>query len=126
VIRLYALTSVIGFALMVFCVIDIIGTPPERIRNLPKTVWLLLVLFFPIVGSIAWLAVGRPERTAPRERRHERAAPDFPEYDRLGRAAAVDPEKDEEFLRRIKARAEEQRKRYEASRKEDPDPDLEA
>ena len=49
------------------------------------------------------------------------AAPEFPEYDRPGRAASVDPAKDEEFLRQIRERAEEQRRRYEQSKRADPD-----
>ena len=119
-IRLYAVMSVISFALAVFCLIDVIGTPAHRIRNLPKIAWVLLVLFFPLLGSIAWLAAGRPEKTARAPRAYERETPAFPEYDRPGRAAAVDPEKDEEFLRQVRERAEEQRKRYEASRKPEP------
>lgn len=129
-VRLYAIFAVVSFGLLVFCVIDIIGTPAERVRNLPKIWWLLLVLFFPTVGSIAWLAAGRPQAERTARSAYERATPDFPEYDRPGRAAAVDPERDEEFLRQVRARAEEQRKRYEAERrreqqKEQPDADPE-
>jgi hypothetical protein len=120
VIKLYAVMSVISFALVVFCVIDIIGTPAQRVRNLPKMAWLVLVLFFPLLGSIAWLAAGRPEKTARAPRAYERELPEYPEYNRPGRAAAVDPAKDEEFLRQVRERAEEQRKRYEASRKPEP------
>ena len=58
---------------------------------------------------------------AARRSAHERATPAFPEYDRPGRAAATDPEKDEEFLRQVRERAEEQRKRYEQSKKEQPE-----
>ncbi len=119
-IKLYAVMSVISFALVVYCVIDIIGTPAQRVRNLPKMVWLILVLFFPLLGSIAWFAAGRPEKTARAPKAHERETPQYPEYNRPGRAAAADPEKDEEFLRQVRERAEEQRKRYEASRKQEP------
>ena len=45
-----------------------------------------------------------------------RAQPLFPEYDRPGRAAALDPEKDEEFLRQVRERAEEQRRAYREKR----------
>ena len=38
--------------------------------------------------------------------------PQFPEYDRPGRAAATSPEADEEFLRKVRERAEEQRRAY--------------
>ena len=42
----------------------------------------------------------------------ERAAPRFPEYDRPGRAAATRPEDDEEFLRKVRERAEAQRRAH--------------
>ena len=119
-IRLYGLVGVIAFVMFVFCVVDIIGTPAHRARNLPKIWWLILVLLFPLVGCIAWLAAGRPQSAARRASAHEREVPEFPEYDRPGRAAATDPAKDEEFLRQVRERAEEQRKRYEASRKPEP------
>ncbi len=94
----------------VFCVVHVIASREDEIRNLPKTVWLLLVLFFPLVGGVAWLLAGRPSGQ-PRPRSYERRAPEFPEYDRPGRAAGVTPESDAEFLRRVRERAEEQRRR---------------
>jgi hypothetical protein len=79
VIKLYALMSVISFAMLVFCVVDIIGTPADRIRNLPKVAWLLLVLFFPLLGSIAWLAAGRPEKSERYEASRKQEPPAEPE-----------------------------------------------
>lgn len=117
VIKVELLLGVAAFALWVFCLVDVIGSKDSRVRNLPKIAWLLLVLFFPLVGSVAWLVAGRPDGSAGRRSAHEREVPQFPEYDRPGRAAAVDPEKDEAFLRQIRERAEEQRRRYEASRR---------
>ena len=117
VIKLEALLGVVAFALWVFCLVDAIGSPADRVRNLPKVAWIVLILFFPFVGSIAWLVAGRPGSGAARRSAHERETPDFPEYDRPGRAAALDPEKDDEFLRQVRQRAEEQRKRYEADRR---------
>ena len=118
-IKLELLLGVVAFALCVYCLVDVIGSPEHRVRNLPKLAWLLLVLLFPLVGSIAWLAAGRPEG---KERRssHDREQSAYPEYDRPGRAAAVDPQRDEEFLRRVRERAEEQRRRYEQSRRPHP------
>jgi hypothetical protein len=125
VIKIEGLVGLVTFALWVFCLVEAISTPDVRMRNLPKVAWVLIVLLFPLVGSIAWLVAGRPESRPRGPSAHDRSVPDFPEYDRPGRAAAVDPEKDEEFLRQIRARAEEQRKRYEQSRRpkpEEPDP----
>lgn len=117
-IKLELLGGVVTFALWVFCLVDVIGTPEGKVRNLPKVGWLVLVLIFPLVGSIAWLVAGRPETRAPKP------PTAFPEYDRPGRATVCDPEKDEAFLREVRARAEEQRRRYEEKRRrEQQEPD---
>jgi len=54
---------------------------------------------------------------APRSR-YERPATELPEYDRPGRAAAIDPEADAEFLRKVRERAEEQRRKAKEQAKE--------
>jgi hypothetical protein len=111
-LRLGEFLGPVILVLWIFSVIDVILAREDEVQHLPKWTWLLLVLFFPLVGSVAWLAIGRPRRgTAPR-RPYEREAPSYPEYDRPGRAAAVDSEADEDFLRRCRERAEEQRRRY--------------
>lgn len=101
--------GILIFGLWLFCVIDCVTTDEGDCRNLPKVGWLLLVLLFPLVGSIAWLVAGRPPRPVARPRAS--GAPTFPEYDRPGRFAAPDPEADAEFLRRCRERAEEQRRK---------------
>ena len=50
----------IELALLVFCVIDVIQSPEIEIRNLPKWTWIVLIIFLPLVGCIAWLVAGRP------------------------------------------------------------------
>ena len=117
VIKMELLLGVVTFALWVYALVDAIGAPSDRVRNLPKALWIVLILFFPLVGSIAWFAAGRPDSGVARRSQYERSQPAFPEYDRPGRAAAVDPEKDQEFLRQVRARAEAQRKAYEEERK---------
>jgi hypothetical protein len=114
VIKLQLLISVVTFALWVFCLVGVIGTPADRVRNLPKLAWVLLVALFPLVGSIAWLVAGRPEGKA---RRATTPPPTRAEYDRPRRPTAVDPHQDEEFRRRVHERAEEQRRRHEQSRR---------
>lgn len=116
-IKLEGLVGIVVFALWVFCLVDAIGTSSDRVRNLAKVAWILLILFFPFIGSIAWLVAGRPDSTRTRRSAYEREQPQFPEYDRPGRAAAVDPEKDAEFLRQIRERAEAQRKQYDEQKK---------
>ncbi|MBB4910835.1 PLD nuclease N-terminal domain-containing protein [Actinophytocola algeriensis] len=105
------LFGVLTFGLWLFCLVDVITTNDGDVRNLPKIGWLLIVLFFPLVGSIAWLVAGRPARAVARPRHLERDMPAYPEYDRPGRFAATDAEADAEFLRRCRERAEEQRRK---------------
>ncbi|MQB01398.1 MAG: hypothetical protein GEU78_14085 [Actinobacteria bacterium] len=49
-----------ALALWVYCIFDVVSTDESLTRNLPKIVWLMLVIFVPTVGSIAWLVLGRP------------------------------------------------------------------
>ena len=55
--------GIVALALLVlwiFCILDVISTEDVLCRNLPKYVWLLIVIILPDVGSIAWLLLGRP------------------------------------------------------------------
>lgn len=114
VIRL--LPGVVILILWIYCLVDVITSRDGEARHLGKTVWIFIVLLFPLVGSLAWLILGRPTEARPLTR-SEGAAPSFPEYERRGRFAAADPEKDDEFLRKVRERAEEQRRAYEAKQR---------
>ena len=109
----------VPLVLCVFCVIDAISSRDDEVRHLSRVWWILLILFFPFVGSIAWLAAGRPVRAPRRTGPYERSASAFPEYDRPGRFAAADPEADEAFLRKVRERAEEQRRKAREERAEE-------
>ena len=79
----------------IFCIIDVITTPADQVRNLPKLVWVLVVVLLADIGSVAWLVAGR----------NWRARTPVP----AGRP--TNPDDDEEFLASLRARAEEQRRR---------------
>jgi hypothetical protein len=116
-IRFEMISGLVVLGLWIFCLVEVIGGDDGAIRNLPKVGWLLIVLFFPLAGSVAWLVAGRPVVTP--AARYERAVPDFPEYDRPGRAVATNPGADEDFLRQVRERAEAQRRSYRESRRTD-------
>ena len=44
------LPAVVAFALAVFCLVDVIGA--REPRNLPKWAWIVMILLFPLVGSL--------------------------------------------------------------------------
>ena len=62
-----AFDGAFGFALLglwLYCIVDVVTTDESLIRNLPKMVWLLIVVFLPDIGSIVWLIAGRPPRAS--------------------------------------------------------------
>jgi hypothetical protein len=94
--------------LWIFCIVDVIMTDEWRVRNMPKGLWLVIVLLLPDIGSVLWLIAGHPWQQPVAK---SRIAQEFPEYDRPGRHVAANPEDDAEFLRGLRARAEEQRRK---------------
>ncbi|MCW2748432.1 MAG: hypothetical protein JWP10_1574 [Nocardioidaceae bacterium] len=114
------LDGVLGIAVLalwIFCLIDVITTDESLCRNLAKVWWLVIVFLFPAVGSIAWIVAGRPQ-AAPNL--PYRGNTGFPEYERPGRFEGASPESDEDFLRQVRERAEEQRRRYREQKRIEP------
>lgn len=56
---LRVLMFLVPLALSVYAFIDCISTKDEDIRHMPKPLWAILVLLFPLVGSISWLIAGK-------------------------------------------------------------------
>jgi hypothetical protein len=52
--------GLVMFMVWIFAVLDVIQTDEILMRNLPKMAWLMIVIFIPTVGAVAWFAVGRP------------------------------------------------------------------
>ncbi|WP_026117437.1 PLD nuclease N-terminal domain-containing protein [Nocardiopsis alkaliphila] len=110
-VYLALLLAVASLVFWVYVLFDVIGADSERVRLLPKPLWAMIVLFLPKLGPAAWFLLGRPAREPAASRGPVGPPPPFPEYEHPGRARASSPEEDEEFLRRCRERAEEQRRR---------------
>ncbi|MCW2525020.1 MAG: hypothetical protein JWO63_3355 [Frankiales bacterium] len=113
--------GLIVFALWIFCVVDVFTTDAVRCRNLPKGVWVVIVLLFFDLGAIAWLVAGHPwdgagSRSLP-YKGNAGTRDRFPEYDRPGRHVPTNPDDDEAFLSEVRRRAEQQRQSYEQRRR---------
>ncbi len=116
--------GVLGLAqlcLIVYCFLDVIRTPAQQVRNLPKPVWLILCFIPPIVGPISWLLFGRPQRSATGNLPYKGNRGIPPEYHRPGRATAYAADDDEAFLRFLRERAEQQRRAAEQQRRQRED-----
>jgi hypothetical protein len=51
--------SVVLLALVIGALVDIIVRRDDQVKHLPKIVWVLLVVFFPLIGCILWFTIGR-------------------------------------------------------------------
>lgn len=85
--RLYILLFLVQIFLAVIALISCISADPDRIRGLPRAAWVVIILLFPLVGSITWFLAGRPATAGrsgsgtwltggPRHTSHRPVAPD--------------------------------------------------
>ena len=56
------IVAVALFMFWIWALLDCIATDSAMCRNLPKPMWLILVLILPDIGALAWLLLGRPEK----------------------------------------------------------------
>lgn len=57
--RMYIVLSAVTFLLVIAALVDIITRDDWQVKHLPKMVWILLVIFLPLIGSVLWFLVGR-------------------------------------------------------------------
>lgn len=51
----------LGFLILwIYCIYDAVTTDESIVRHLPKVAWILIVIFLGDIGSLLWLALGRP------------------------------------------------------------------
>jgi hypothetical protein len=61
---LRVLMFLVPLALSVYAFIDCISTKDDEIRHMPKPLGAILVLLFPLVGSLSWLVAGKKRSPA--------------------------------------------------------------
>ncbi|TFD95191.1 PLDc_N domain-containing protein [Cryobacterium lactosi] len=64
---MYALFSAVLLVLLIAALVDIITRQEGQVKHLPKVLWVILVIFLPVIGSVLWFAIGR-EYPAPADR----------------------------------------------------------
>jgi hypothetical protein len=62
--------------IIVLALIDCSRTPENQIRSLPKWAWLVIIIFVPGIGSLAWIIAGRPKGNGRRRRKGKIVPPD--------------------------------------------------
>jgi hypothetical protein len=123
----FGLVPLLLFALWLYCIFDVIASDAVLVRNLPKGAWLILVIFLPDIGSLAWLLLGRPlyagwrpgdttsRRPPPPRALAPEDSPDFPR-----RALPSDEERLRAWEEDLRRREEELRRDEEGGSSSDP------
>lgn len=70
----------VGFGLSLYALIDCIRTEDERVKGLPKLVWILLIVFVSYLGPIAWIVAGRDRQWPTFEQPRTLAPDDDPDF----------------------------------------------
>ena len=103
--------GVFGLVLLAFwlwAIFDVISTDESMVRNLPKLVWLIVVILLSTIGAVAWLVLGRPQHARAVVRLSD-AAPPADDHDRRARYAELDEELDRRLEAKRLAELDEQR-----------------
>ena len=51
--------SLLVIGVMIFSLVDIIRRDDHQVKHLPKTMWVIIVILLPIIGSVLWFTLGR-------------------------------------------------------------------
>jgi hypothetical protein len=107
-VRLGGILLLAMLAIWLYCLLDAATADKRRVRGLPKTAWVAVVVVTFVVGAIAWLTLGRPRgpERAPRLGASRRTSwpsrPDrFATDGTFRRPGPVAPDDDAEFLARL-------------------------
>jgi hypothetical protein len=76
--RLWVIAAVLLLAVTVYALVDVAVIERGRVRGIPRPVWLVVVLVFPLIGAVLWFVVGRGPR--PAARRGPVAPDDDPDF----------------------------------------------
>ncbi|CAB4909869.1 unannotated protein [freshwater metagenome] len=69
--------AILGIAVYIYFLVDVVRSSRAGSRALPKYVWLPVVVLIPLVGGIIWTAFGRPRNSSAR---HNLAPDDDPKF----------------------------------------------
>jgi hypothetical protein len=86
---LKALVVVVPVVLAIYCLVQVVQSRPDEVRTLPRWGWAVGIVLLPLLGSVAWLVLGRPRGRRPQQPPPRRTRP-------------LAPDDDPDFLRRLR------------------------
>lgn len=105
-----AILTLVTVGVAIYAIVDCWRSRPDEVRYLPRAVWIVAILVFPLMGAVAYLMMGR---TSP-------SGPGGP----AGQRRVIAPDDDPDFLRslEIDRRGKGQPRRPEAPQPPAPEP----
>lgn len=73
-----SLVVLLFFGFWIWALLDVISTDGSMCRNLPKLMWIILVVILGPIGALIWLLLGRPSKADWRPGSTDYAAPRRP------------------------------------------------
>ncbi|MDR7346334.1 PLDc N-terminal domain-containing protein [Enteractinococcus fodinae] len=108
--RLLIPLILVSLGIMIYALIEAISTPSERIRIMPKGVWIVVIVLVPLVGGVLWLLFGNENSyLASTVQGFKKAS---------GPTRPSNPDDDEEFLRQLDIQRAQERKARELRERE--------
>lgn len=109
--RLLIPLILVSLGVMIYALIEAISTPSDRVRIMPKGVWITVIVLIPLVGGVLWLLFGNQNSYLASTVQGFRQAsePNRP----------MTPDDDEEFLRSLDVQRAQRKKAEELRRREE-------
>lgn len=73
-VRLLIFSAAAALVLLILALIS--GLAADRVRNMPRSLWILVILLIPIAGPLAYFVWGRPVTGATKRPRRRPSSPD--------------------------------------------------
>jgi hypothetical protein len=78
-IRVWLVLALVAALVYIYSIVDCALADRTRVRTLPKSAWLPIVIVFAFIGGVLWFIIGRPRKGADGGRR-DIAPDDNPEF----------------------------------------------
>ena len=109
--RLLIPLILVSLGIMIYALIEAISTPSERIRIMPKGVWIVVIVFIPLIGGVLWLLFGNVNAYLASTVQGFKTT--------SGPTRPTNPDDDEEFLRQLDIQRAQERKARELRKREE-------
>lgn len=109
--RLLIPLILVSVGVMIYALIEAISTPSERVRIMPKGLWIVVIVLIPLIGGVLWLLFGN---------QNSYLASTVQGFKKTSRPARpTSPDDDEAFLRSLDIQRAQQKKAEELRKREE-------